>query len=120
MSAQRDRLCVFISSKMDELTDLRAIVQKELEKLQLAQFVYERVQRANPRSPEDVSLAAVARADVFVLIIGKSYGRVTELEYDRARELGKPCFIYERLGRDSNDSELARFLEKLSEARNVP
>ena len=44
-------------------------------------------QGAHPDDPEQVSLYEVERTDIFVLVIGESYGEITEREYDRARDL---------------------------------
>jgi len=105
---------------MSELKDLRAILRRELQALGIDAFVYEADLGAHPGDPEEVSLEEVARTDIFVLVIGESHGEITEREYDRARELNKPCLVYERLGRTTPDSELDRFLKKLSGARGVP
>ena len=115
-----DRLHVFISSRMQELEDLRAILRRELENLGIDAFVYEVDQGAHPDDPEQVSLLEVERTDILVLVIGESYGEITEREYDRARELDKPCLVYERLGRATADEELQRFIKKLSGPRGVP
>jgi hypothetical protein len=53
-------------------------------------------------------------------VIGRSYGEITEREYDRARELDKPCLVYERFGRSTTDEKLQRFIDKLSGPRGVP
>jgi len=115
-----DRLHVFISSRMQELEDLRAIVYRELNNLRIDAFVYEVELGARPDDPETVSLLEVERTDIFVLVIGGSYGEITEREYDRARELNKPCLVYERLGRTTTDEKLQRFIDKLSGPRGVP
>jgi NACHT-associated inactive Restriction Endonuclease 1/Domain of unknown function (DUF4062)/Pentapeptide repeats (9 copies)/NACHT domain len=117
---QTDRLHVFISSRMQELEDLRAHLQRELEKVGIDAFVYEVALGARPDDPETVSLVQVERTDIFVLVIGRSYGEITEREYDRARELNKPCLVYERLGRSTTDEKLQRFIDKLSGPRGVP
>ena len=117
---QTDQLHVFISSRMQELEDLRAIVHEKLENLSIDAFVYEVELGARPDDPETVSLLEVERTDVFVLVIGGSYGEITEREYDRARELNKPCLVYERLGRSTTDEKLQRFIDKLSGPRGVP
>ncbi len=117
---QTDRLHVFISSRMQELEDLRAILRRELKNLSIDAFVYEVELGARPEDPETVSLLQVERTDIFVLVIGRSYGEITEREYDRARELNKPCLVYERLGRSTTDEKLQRFIDKLSGPRGVP
>jgi Domain of unknown function (DUF4062)/NACHT domain/Pentapeptide repeats (8 copies) len=120
LQPQTDRLHVFISSRMQELEDLRAHLQRELEKVSIDAFVYEVALGARPDDPETVSLLQVERTDIFVLVIGRSYGEITEREYDRARELNKPCLVYERLGRSTTDEKLQRFIDKLSGPRGVP
>src|SRR5262245_10194783 len=120
VTTPRDRISVFISSRMNELKDLRAILRVQLEAQGIDVFVYEAALGALPDDPEQVSLSEVARTDLFVLVIGESHGEITEREYDRARELNKPCLVYERLGRTTTDAELERFLKKLSGARGVP
>lgn len=120
LQPQTDQLHVFISSRMQELKDLRAILHRELKNLRIDAFVYEVELGARPDDPETVSLLEVERTDVFVLVIGESYGEITEREYDRARELNKPCLVYERLGRSDTDEKLQRFLDKLSGPRGVP
>jgi len=117
---QTDRLHVFISSRMQELEDLRAHLHRELKKISIDAFVYEVELGARPDDPETVSLLQVERTDIFVLVIGRSYGEITEREYDRARELNKPCLVYERLGRSTTDEKLQRFIDKLSGPRGVP
>src|SRR5215217_3658330 len=117
---QTDRLHVFISSRIQELEDLRAHLHQELEKVSIDAFVYEVALGARPDDPETLSLLQVERTDIFVLVIGRSYGEITEREYDRARELNKPCLVYERLGRSITDERLQRFIDKLSGPRGVP
>ena len=87
MTDDRDRLSVFISSRMAELTDLRAVIHRELLRLGIDAFVYEAVQGALPEDAESASLRMVSRCDVFVLILGESWGEITEREYDKARVL---------------------------------
>src|SRR6185503_7459746 len=98
---QPDRLRIFISSRMEELEDFRVILHRELKSLGIDAFVYEVALGARPDDPETVSLLEVEQTDIFVLVIGRSYGEITEREYDRARELNKPCLVYERLGRST-------------------
>lgn len=119
-SSSSDFLRVFISSRMEGLTDLRAILDRELKKLSVDSFVFESDRGARPEDPETASLMEVAKSDILVLILGDSYGEITEKEYDKARELGKPCLVYERTGGPKSDEKLKRFVEKLSGARGVP
>jgi len=120
LQPQTDKLGVFISSRMQELEDLRAHLHRELEKVSIDAFVYEVALGARPDDPETVSLLQIERTDIFVLVIGRSYGEITEREYDRARELNKPCLVYERRGGSTTDEKLQRFIDKLSGPRGVP
>jgi len=117
---QPDQLRIFISSRMQELEDLRVILHRELKRFGIDAFVYEVELGARPDDPETVTLLEIERADVFVLVIGGSYGAITEREYDWARELNKPCLVYEQLGRSTTDEKLQRFIDKLSGPRGVP
>ncbi len=120
LQPQSDQLHVFISSRMQELEDLRAILHQKLQSLGIDAFVYEAELGARPEDPETLSLLEVERTDIFVLVIGRSYGEITEREYDKARRLNKPCLVYERLGRSTTDEKLQRFIDKLSGPRGVP
>ena len=60
---QTDRLHLFISSRMQELEDLRAHLHRELEKIGIDAFVYEVALGARPEDPETVSLLQVERSD---------------------------------------------------------
>ena len=120
LQPQTEKLRVFISSRMQELEDLRAYLSRELKIRGIDAFVYELDLGARPDDPETVSLLEVEKTDVFVLVIGRTYGEITEREYERARELNKPCLVYERLGRTTTDEKLQGFMNKLSGARKVP
>lgn len=120
LQPQAEKLRVFVSSRMQELEDLRAYLYRELKKHGIDAFVYESELGARPEDPETVSLLEVEKTDVFVLVIGRTYGEITEREYERARELNKPCLVYERLGRTTTDEKLQGFMKKLSGARGVP
>src|ERR1044072_4551892 len=119
LQPQTDRLYVFITARMQELEHLRAHLQRQLEKVSLDAFVYEVALGARPDDPETVSLLQVERTDVFVLVIGRTYGEITEREYDRARELNKPCLVYERLGRATIDEKVQHFMDKPSGPRGA-
>ena len=67
LQPQTDQLHVFISSRMQELEDLRAHLRQELEKVSIDAFVYEVELGARPDDPETVSLLQVERTDIFVL-----------------------------------------------------
>ena len=92
---QTDQLHVFISSRMQELEDLRASLHQKLLSLGIDAFVYEVELGARPDDPETVSLLQVERTDVFVLVIANLW------EIRSANTIGheiisRACF--ERLG----------------------
>jgi hypothetical protein len=91
-----DRLCVFLSSTMRTLRDLRAILRKRLREVGISAFVYEADQGAHPSDPEQLSLREVERTDLFVLVIDDSYGEITEREYDSNSSGGLSCFEQRR------------------------
>jgi hypothetical protein len=117
---ESDPLHVFISSRMHELLDLRAVLKSQLERIGLNAFVYEADKGALTDDPETASMKEVDRTDIFILIIGDTYGEITEREFQRARDLGKPCLIYERNRRTAQDERLEAFIRKLSGPKGVP
>ena len=86
LQPQTEKLRVFISSRRQELEDLRAVLDRELKNLSIDAFVYEFDSGARPEDAETVSLLEVEKTDVFVLVIGRSYGEITEREYEHARD----------------------------------
>jgi hypothetical protein len=111
---------VFVSSRMHELVDLRAVLKRALQDAGLHAFVYETDKGALADDPETASMRELEKTDVFVLIVGDTYGEITAKEYERARELKKPCLVYVRRNRPFHDPRLDAFLEKLSGPRGVP
>ena len=65
LQPQTEKLRVFISSRMQELEDLRAYLSRELKIRGIDAFVYEVALGARPDDPETVSLFQVERADIF-------------------------------------------------------
>lgn len=111
-TGHKSQLVVFISSKMTELRDLREIVAHELDKRGINAWVYERDAGSRPDSVEETSLAEVEAADVYVGIFAEKYGAVTVQEFEHARALGKPCFVYVRDRHAAREPELSAFLDR--------
>lgn len=66
------RLRVFVSSTLRELSDERRVVRAAIERLRLAPVMFEL--GARPHPPRELYRAYLAQSDVFVGIYGSSYG----------------------------------------------
>lgn len=114
------KLRVFISSTMENLVNERDLVCRKLEEFNFEPVSAEEMYPNNGTSWQRVS-SEVADSDVFVLLIGESYGwvppegemcehdkSVTHLEYDKAHELDIPVLVFikrldEKAGRDNSE-----------------
>ncbi len=109
------RLQAFISSRMAELANERAIIKKLLDEAEVDAWMFEEDAGARPKTIQETYLEEVEDADIYIGIFWKGYGAYTIEEYEHARELGKPCFIYEkRTELDKRDPELQEFLDQIS------
>jgi hypothetical protein len=115
-------LRAFVSSTMRDLANERAEVITRLEQLNLEPIRAEKLSPTGQDSWGRIQ-AAIAASDIFVLILGESYGfipetgpraeegkSVTELEFDYARSLGLPVLaFFKKLGpsspRDTEDRQ---------------
>lgn len=92
---------IFISSTYEDLKEFR---QKALDVIVSLKQSYEGMEffGADNRTPLDVMLDKLSYCQLYIGIIGMRYGSIdkstqksyTELEYEKARELGIPCLIY--------------------------
>jgi predicted NACHT family NTPase len=105
-----DKLKVFISSKMGELRDVREIVTESLLVRGIDAWVYEARAGARPDDVVRASLSEVEAADIYVGLFWQEYGEVTAKEYQHARALRKPCFVYIRDKDLSRNAALEEFL----------
>lgn len=121
------RICIMVSSTRADLDAYREAAAQVIESLrraferdlQLLDVSMERqLQTGLPEGPAAVSRRWVEEADWVVLIVGWHYGSLssesgteglgfTEIEYRRARELGKRVFMF--LADDPADPALARW-----------
>jgi predicted NACHT family NTPase len=106
-----DNLKVFISSKMLELRDVREIVNKALKDRKIDAWIYEAHAGARPGTVEETSLIEVEASDIYVGLFWEKYGEVTVKEYERARDLGRPCFVYIRDRNAQREPALEEFLQ---------
>ena len=91
---------MFISSIQRDFADVRQAAGRAVESLGMRPLMAESA-GASPASPQRALLDLVARADVFLLILGPRYSQPTEDEFDEARRLAKPILVL----RQNTDSE---------------
>ena len=92
---------IFLSSTYEDLKEYR---EKEIDVIVSLKQTFEGMEffGADNRTPLDVCLDKLSYCQIYVCIIGMRYGSVeknsgksyTEIEYERARELGLPCYVY--------------------------
>ena len=104
------QLRVFVSSTMSELRDAREIVGRALHDQQITPWIYESDAGARPGGVEQTCIEELAQVDVVVVLFHQRYGPVTITEFRKARELGKPLFVYIRDKDASRDKALVDFL----------
>jgi ATP-dependent DNA helicase RecG len=116
---------VFISSVQDEFRDERISLEQYLRndvllKLYFEPFLFERIS-ATSHSPETVYLENIGEADVYIGLMGKTYGfedkdgiSATENEYIEARRKGLSCWIYILKTIDNRHAKEERFIKRVS------
>ena len=111
----RERLRVFVSSKMSELADERRLIKNALKQLEIDAWVFEADAGARPSSIRDTYLDELGDADIYIGLFWKGYGEYTIDEFNNARKQSKPCLIYEkRTEVDQRDPRLQEFLDEIS------
>lgn len=96
------KLGVFVSSTSKGLQSYRNAVVNAVSRVEACYCINMENFGASPNAPLATCLAKVEEADIFVGLIGPHYGSIprgqrksfTELEYEKARQLGKPRLIY--------------------------
>lgn len=83
---------VFISSIQRDFGDIRNAVKRAVESLGMRPLMAETA-GAHDASPQRALLDLVARADVFLLILGPRYSKPTEDEFDEARRRSRPILV---------------------------
>ncbi len=97
-----ERLKVFVSSTWTDLQPEREAVERALHRLGGVSFKGMEYFGSRPETPKETCLAEVANSDLYLGIFAHRYGSIdpetglsmTELEYRKAEELGKPSYIY--------------------------
>ena len=97
-----EKLEVFVSSTWTDLQPEREAVERALHRLGKVSFEGMEYFGSRPETSKETCLVEVAKSDLYVGIFAHRYGSIdpetglsmTELEYRKAEELGKPCYIY--------------------------
>lgn len=112
----RRQVRVFVSSKMDELAEERAVVKRALEQLRVDAWVYEIDAGARPTTIRGTYLDELESADLYIGLFWKSWGEYTFDEYRYATRLGTDCLIYEKnVGSGERDLQLQNFLDEIGD-----
>lgn len=89
-------LRVFVSSRMVELAEERAVVRQALRDAGCEPWLYESDAGAAPGPPRETYLEELYRSDVYLGLFWKTRGAYTIDEFDTARRNQIACLIYER------------------------
>lgn len=109
------KLRVFVSSKMEELSEERRAVKAALDVLRIEGWIFEEDGGARPESIQQTYLHEVEQADLYIGLFWKGYGNYTIEEYEHAIKKRKDCLIYEKRFDIENkrDPQLEEFLKRL-------
>ncbi|GIF75791.1 DUF4062 domain-containing protein [Asanoa siamensis] len=117
------RLRVFVSSTLDELSIERTAVSEAVRRLHLAPVMCEDCGR--PHAPRDVYRADIAQSHVFIGVYGEDYGWIApgaslsgiEDEYRLASDM--PRLIYVKTPAPRRDPRLAALIEDIESSADV-
>ena len=111
---------IFVSSTWIDLQSERQAIADTLHKMDAFTFVGMEYFGSRDLPPKEASEDAVDTCDLYVCIVGDRYGSgITGKEYDRARRLNLPCFIYflkSDASMAEHDPDLIAFSARLNEA----
>ncbi len=86
---------VFISSTWIDLKSERNAVEAALQRMREIKYIGMEYFGSRDESSREGSLNEVEQCQLCISIIGSRYGSgITELEYQKTRELNLPCFVY--------------------------
>ena len=111
------RLRVFVSSTLAELTDERRAVSRAISTLRLTPVMFEL--GARPHPPAELYRAYLAQSDIFIGLYWQSYGQVAagmevsglEDEFELSREI--PRLLYVKTPAPDRDPRLAELLTRM-------
>lgn len=105
---------VFISSTMNELAMERNALEKALKDLGMHVWLYENQAGARSNPIQQTYVEGIAASDIYIGLFWQKYGQFTINEYNKARELKKPCLIYvKRVEAEEREKDLADFLQHI-------
>lgn len=108
---------IFVSSTIENLKPERELVREAIEKFGFAPLMAEHDFASQPDSPRTACLEGVNQADIYLGILGPSYGFInpatgvsaTEEEFNLAQELRKPMLWFVKSGeRDARQEDFCR------------
>jgi hypothetical protein len=112
-------LSLFVSSRMKELqAERQAIGKLFAASPPLKYFIpwlWEEDAGARPEPIRSTYLKEVEDCDIYIGLFWLGYGPYTIEEFERARQLGKPCLIYQKdIDAGGRDAELTAFLQRIN------
>jgi predicted ATPase len=113
------RLRVFVSSTLTELTAERRAVRAAVERVGLTPVMFEL--GARPHAPQELYRAYLEQSDVFVGVYWQSYGwigpamAISGLEDEYRRAEGKPRLLYVKEPAPTRDPRLAALIERIEQ-----
>ncbi len=117
--AANQPLSLFISSKMEELSEERRAVQAALSDYRMYGWLWEDDAGARPVTIRATYLREVEESDIYLGLFWLGYGPYTIEEYEHARQHDKPCLIYQKhVEIEKRDSQLTQFLKQIEKVDN--
>ena len=111
----RIKLRAFISSRMEELSYERDLIELALNELNIQAWKFESDAGARPETIQETYLRELRDSDFYIGIFWKGYGEYTIDEYAEACKIDIPCFIYEkRTELEERNPRLQAFLDEIS------
>jgi hypothetical protein len=109
---------VFVSSTFNEFSLERATIRRVIEELPLVKPVlFEELPALGKTIPEMVQ-DEIAKADIFIILLGDRFSQPVRFEYEVARALNKPTLPFVRRP-SKRDERLREFVEQISATHTV-
>jgi hypothetical protein len=114
---------IFISSPQVSLANYRKAIKESLEKMSFDDIFLSEYHNSRSRSPMEVCMENVKDCDIFILLLGNKYGTiledsaisVTEMEFDKAKELKKDIIVFKLKGEvEEIEPRQNEFIRKIS------
>src|SRR6266700_3608848 len=112
-------LSLFVSSRMKELQAERQAIGTLFAGSALLKYfipwLWEEDAGARPEPIRSTYLNDVGACDIYIGLFWLGYGPYTIEEFERARQLGKPCLIYQKdIDASGRDAQLTTFLQRIN------